>query len=83
MSEDLGTVLTAVALLDQKMDAVQLVVKEHIGLYREDRKEHAKRIRETEEKVAVIDQRLTHTRGIFGVLQAGMIAAMTWLGVRQ
>jgi hypothetical protein len=66
-----------------KIDALQKTVEKHTRLDREDRKELEERVRKTEAAIAVIDQRLTHTRGIFGVLQLSMMAVMTWLGVNR
>ena len=83
MSEDIGAVLTAVGVLDGKVDTVQRMLSERIALCREGDKEQNLRIRKTELEIAVLKQRLTHLTGIGAVLQGGMITALTWLGLRQ
>ena len=70
-------------VLGEKMDAMQLLLREHIALDRVGHKNHDERIRVTETRIAVIDQQLKHSTRIMGVLQAGVIAVVTWLGVRE
>ena len=70
------------AVLWEKMDNVQDLLQAHIDDGKVDFKDHEERIRMTEGKLISLDQRFGWLAGILGVLQAGLIAVVTWLGLQ-
>ena len=70
------------AVLGEKMDNVQDLLQAHCDRGVIGHKDHEDRIRANEAQLVRLDQRFGWLAGILGVLQVGLIAVVTWLGLQ-
>ena len=70
------------AVLGEKMDNVQKLLKAHCDDGKVGYQDHEDRLRANEVQLAGLNQRFGWLASILGVLQAGLIAVVTWLGLQ-
>ena len=70
------------AVIGEKMDNVEQLLREHLKDCKVTVKNYDVRIRSNELKMASLDQRIGVTTGILGTLQILGMGIATWLGLK-